>query len=133
MKNKWLLTDYSVKIALFSCAFIMFLVYTPNAYLSSKLSRRFKLTINYIDKQGWSFFTKNPRDNKLIVFKIEEKKLINKAIPNFSIVNFFGADRIQRKLGAECDYIYSKIDSTKFQVIQKKDLADVTTPKNRTV
>lgn len=112
--SKLLIIDYIIKITLFSCAFTIFLVYT-HTILSFKISSELQLFIGVLNKQGWAFFTKDPREKKLFVYSIDSENRILNELPNssFSVNYFYGCNRLQRKKGGEFYYILSKIDTTK--------------------
>jgi hypothetical protein len=104
--------DYGIKFVFFSCAFLIFITYTKT-YLSFGINRNLLNTINYFNKQGWSFFTRDPRERKLIVYKIENNKLLPCPNSSFSFKYFFGCNRKSRKIGAEYYYILGMADTTK--------------------
>ena len=43
--------------------------------------------------QGWGFFTRDPREDKLIVYRKSDNSLTKITQPNFSIENLFGLSR----------------------------------------
>ncbi len=43
--------------------------------------------------QGWGFFTRDPREDKLIVYKMSSDRLHKITQPNFSVSNLFGLSR----------------------------------------
>lgn len=60
--------------------------------------------------QGWGFFTKDPRDNQLDVYKIENEKIKRVTIKNFSMKTYFGVSRKARFIGYESAQIINSID-----------------------
>lgn len=52
-------------------------------------------------QQGWSFFTKSPRDNQLYIYKVEANNLKHIPINNFLLKNNFGLSKTNRIVHGE--------------------------------
>lgn len=62
--------------------------YTPFRLKASNKNSAFQMI-----PQGWGFFTRNPREEKLIVYKKIDNSLKKVTQPNFSKQNLFGLSR----------------------------------------
>jgi antimicrobial peptide system SdpA family protein len=58
--------------------------------------------------QGWAFFTRNPKEDKIYAFKKEGGKWVSLTHPNSTY--FLGAGRDMRLQGFEIDVLLSQID-----------------------
>lgn len=120
-KNKLILFDYGIKTGLLLISFLI-LVTSTSTFLTYKVDANIKSTLSYFNKQGWAFFTKDPREKKLLVYKIKGNSLEELSNVSFSTTYAFGCNRFQRELGGEFYYIYNKLDTsskiiTNFQLI----------------
>lgn len=80
--------------------------------------------VTLVAPQGWSFFTKNPRDEDIYLYKIEGSRLHKKSIVNMQASQGFGIDRENRLIStkllkitagiARKDWLTYKGDVTKF-------------------
>lgn len=68
-----------------------------------------KKTFNIIFPEGWGFFTKNPRDLGLEVYKIEGKQLEPVDASTQSYKTFFGLSRSGRLVGYEASTVASEV------------------------
>lgn len=83
-------------------------------------------------QQGWSFFTKSPRDNQLYIYKIKENKLEHVPINNFLLKNKFGLSKTNRIVHGEFMDIINKTDRKYFFELKnnrKVDIKDLNTIK----
>ena len=76
------------------------------------LSENIKELVNQIFPQGWGFFTKNPRDLLLRIYKIENSKLTEIDISNQSFKNRFGCSRTSRMIGYEISKLAESVKMT---------------------
>lgn len=51
---------------------------------------------NILLPQGWSFFTKNPRDLKVYVYKLGNDRIAKVDLANFSAPNYYGLNKRNR-------------------------------------
>ncbi|UZT99069.1 SdpA family antimicrobial peptide system protein [Chryseobacterium fluminis] len=88
--------------------------------------------------EGWSFFTRSPREDMVTIYKIVENKPIKINSLSSNAENFFGLSRKSRKLGYDLSIILStfqritwikinsleniKIEQQKFKKINKNQL-----------
>jgi antimicrobial peptide system SdpA family protein len=72
-----------------------------------------KKTTNLLFPEGWSFFTRSPREELADIYKISEDKSIDKISSQCaSPGNFYGISRKSRKIGMELSTIVSKINDS---------------------
>ncbi len=70
-----------------------------------------KSTIFNITPQGWGFFTKNPREEEMFLYKINSKNEISLFTKTNNAFEFFlGASRKNRFIGIETEALVSKLD-----------------------
>jgi len=87
---------------------LSFLSFVPDNPISIKKSLR--TDIQTIFPQGWNFFTKNPRDNYVLVLqKIDSSYQIHRLLPNSNLNNIWGIKRNGRALGSEMGVIMKQI------------------------
>lgn len=60
--------------------------------------------------QGWGFFTKDPRDNQLEVYKIVNNTTNKITIKNVALETSFGLSRKARYIGYESAQVINSID-----------------------
>lgn len=69
--------------------------------------------VSLILPQGWGFFTKNPRDPLLEVYKVEKGGIITKVtLHNLSYKNDFGLSRKARMIGYESAQITNAVPAS---------------------
>ena len=73
-----------------------------------------KRKLNIIFPEGWGFFTKNPRDLGLEVYKIENNKIRLLDASNHSYKNYFGLSRSARLVGYEASTVASEIQKNQW-------------------
>jgi len=72
---------------------------------------KFQKNIFTLMPQGWGFFTKNPRDKQLDVYKIDNGKINRVTIKNFSLETCFGLSRKARFVGYESAQVINSINN----------------------
>lgn len=95
------------------------------------LAENHKEFINKIFPQGWGFFTKDPQDFELNIYKIRNGKLEKIKTLNQSLENKFGFSRSSRMIGYEMSTIAQEIKSTEW--IQNTDNNIYSSLKNSTI
>jgi antimicrobial peptide system SdpA family protein len=73
------------------------------------LDNKIQKQINYIFPEGWGFFTKNPRDLLMDVYRIEDHGITRVDMSNHSWSNKFGLSRKVRVIGYESSIIIAEI------------------------
>lgn len=106
MKNRQI--KYFLTFGWVLCAAIIFFSSLKSQLV---LSEELKLATNTIFPQGWGFFTKNPQDFAINIYKIENKKLILIDIKNQSFKNRLGFSRSARIIGYEMSTVVSDIQN----------------------
>jgi len=74
-----------------------------------EMSYEAKKTFLSLSLQGWGFFTRNPREEVVDIFKIEGHRLKKMTVINASASNYFGMSRKSRKIGMEVSVILGKL------------------------
>jgi antimicrobial peptide system SdpA family protein len=97
------------KVILFFWIIICGLIFLSSLKSELVMNRDVKFFISTIFPEGWGFFTKNPRDELLEVYKIENGKLIFFNFSNHTKKNCFGLSRSSRVIGYEASIILSSI------------------------
>lgn len=73
------------------------------------LSKTFQKQISFIFPEGWGFFTKNPRDLLMDVYKIDHGKLKKIDMSNHSFDNYLGLSRKARMIGYGSSHVSGEI------------------------
>lgn len=64
--------------------------------------------------QGWAFFTRNPRENVVKLYKVDDHKLVYlNSTTSLSFEDFLGIKRHKRRISAELSEIISNMKKTK--------------------
>ncbi len=77
-----------------------------NPLSGGKMSRS---NFSILIPQGWAFFTKNPREPMMLLYKKEGGEYKIATEPNASMYNLFGASRIGRAKGIEMGALSSQV------------------------
>jgi antimicrobial peptide system SdpA family protein len=88
------------------------------------LNEDIKNTITIIFPEGWGFFTKNPRDLAMEIYKIENGKLKLLDGTNGSSTNLYGLSRSARLIGYETSTAVSEIDSKQWTNCKTRNIKD---------
>lgn len=102
MKERIILGSIYWLLVLFwgTLALILFLTAMP--YSSLEMDKTTKLRFQRILPEGWSFFTKSPRDPYVFILTVKDDKLAAYSnLPNSNPQNLFGAKRNGRAIGVE--------------------------------
>jgi antimicrobial peptide system SdpA family protein len=70
-------------------------------------------TLTFIP-QGWSFFTRNPQEDDIYVYKVENNNLVDVTERLNSPVNLFGLKKINKYSGIELGSIVAKIKTSEW-------------------
>lgn len=82
------------------------------------LSKYLKMNTSYFLPQGWAFFTRDAREEKLLVFKRESNGSLSPlAPPGGNYIYAFGLNREGRKIPMEYKILLKNIDSIAWQNI----------------
>lgn len=108
MDNKFKI--YKISLTLIWIFFIS-VIFVSSLKTQVVLSEKTKTQFYTLFPEGWSFFTRNPREPLLEVYKIDNGKLISMPLSNSSMINSFGFSRKSRVKGFEASTIISEIPS----------------------
>lgn len=103
---------------LFSATLIFFSSMKEQIVVNEKLKKQ----VSTFFPEGWGFFTKNPRDLQLEVYKIENKKLNKINMSNHSAFNYFGLSRKARVIGYESSIIANEVDKKNWKKNETKNM-----------
>jgi len=90
------------------CLFLFVLIVNLGS-TTIEIPYRSKTVFHSLSVQGWGFFTRNPREEVVDIFKIEEGRLERMTVVNSSASNYFGMSRKSRKIGMEVSIILGKL------------------------
>ncbi|PWW20129.1 SdpA family antimicrobial peptide system protein [Chryseobacterium sp. AG844] len=91
--------------------FIIINIFFSSLKTQVVLGEKLKMQISTLFPEGWSFFTRDPREPLLEVYKIENNKLLYIPLSNSSKENWFGFSRKSRVQGYEASIIVSEAPS----------------------
>lgn len=103
-------------VLLFIWLIIFFsLISATSGYTSLKIKSEINKNLLTLTPQGWGFFTRNPREENIILYKLDNgeniKQVTNK---NFTPSNYFGLSRRQRYEAIQISMLLSDIKEEKF-------------------
>lgn len=77
--------------------------------------------VNTILPQGWGFFTKNPRDPNIYLYKLHKGKIEKVIYTNCHYKNYFGLSKKGRMIAFENTIILKQIEKAVYEKISKID------------
>lgn len=107
---KWLKGAYNVLFVVL--VVVVFSSAIESSFLFSKESKR---NVMHFLPQGWAFFTRNPREELVSIYKVENGNFEELNIRNGSAEYFFGLNRKPRVKGYEISLILSEIPPKSYQ------------------
>jgi len=111
-------TTARVQLALvFFIAFVITLCSSETVYKKSPT----KTFIAGLIPQGWSFFTKDPREENLDVYGLEENGLKKYTLTNQSVRSYFGLSRNNRRLSFEASLLSATVTEWRDTTIAQID------------
>ncbi|QTY27747.1 SdpA family antimicrobial peptide system protein [Flavobacterium sp. CS20] len=96
------------------------LVFLTGVFLYSMESNPIKLNIDLEHKiftfvpQGWAFFTRNPREAQIIIYKKENEQISEIAQRHSAYQNLFGLNRKASKIMSELQFIKNGLNDSLF-------------------
>ncbi|RAJ19751.1 SdpA family antimicrobial peptide system protein [Pedobacter cryoconitis] len=76
------------------------------------ISKWIKLNVSYFLPQGWAFFSKDAREEKIFAFKRRKDGSLERLSPSAASYRYlFGLNRIVRRLPMEYQFLLSQTDS----------------------
>lgn len=103
-------------IIVFSICSLTSFIFIFGVFLYSIEVNPIKLNVNLNNKiftfvpQGWAFFTRNPREAQIILYKVSNNRLDLIPQRHSSIENLYGLNRNASKLMAELQFIKAKLN-----------------------
>jgi antimicrobial peptide system SdpA family protein len=78
-----------------------------------QFNETFKSSINSVIPEGWSFFTRSPREEMADIYRIGKNKKLEKVSFQCSASeNYFGISRKSRRIGMEISIVASKLSDS---------------------
>lgn len=108
---------YTMSYILALCVSMLLII---NVYFASMVESPISLTNNVNDNfstfipQGWAFFTRDPREAQILIYKIEKGIIVPVEQKHSSIYNLIGINRKASKILSELQMLIYKIDKKKF-------------------
>lgn len=129
IKENAILFTFTLTTIMWSVVFYLIFISHVD-YSPVKISKKQTREIFNLTPQGWSFFTKNPRYNRLQIYRIEDNTLSDRVtFQNFSNQNLFGLRRQNRQILNEAfsslksiisiDSLWYSTKEEKFKLVQK--------------
>ncbi len=98
------------KIILAIWSLVISVVFLSSLETQLIVNKSLKRQVNTIFPEGWGFFTKSPREDKLDVFKLSDDNVWKPlTIKNQSFSNFFGFSRKARYIAYESSIVASQL------------------------
>lgn len=111
-------TTARIQLALvFFIAFVITLCSSETVFKKSPT----KTFISGLIPQGWSFFTKDPREENLDVYGLEEDGLRRYTLTNQSVRSYFGLSRNNRRLSFEASLLSATVNEWRDTTIAQID------------
>lgn len=117
MVNLFKELKYTMSYILALCISIFLII---NIYFASMVESPISLTNSVNDNfstfipQGWAFFTRDPREAQILIYKIEKGKIEPIEQKHSSIYNLIGINRKASKILSELQMLIYKIDKKNF-------------------
>jgi len=123
MKKLW----YTIYLLFFFSIFIFSLSISIKSN-TINTPKEIKFIFSSLTPQGWGFFTRDPKEKLIDIYKIHGSELIKLTIPNSSMSNYFGFSRKSRKIAMEVSVILSKLKDIKWEISYKNNSIVNNTP-----
>lgn len=110
LNNSIIYKKIVILTTIFLYSFIVIFVFIASVPSSTiYIPETYKIGIKTLFPQGWAFFTKNPMDDQIDVYGIENCSLIKLNIKNTDSENFYGLKRTSRLQGVEISKLIEQI------------------------
>lgn len=80
-----------------------------------------KKVLNSTVKEGWAFFTRDPREKSVNIYVYKNGKYLPFIKPNGDLSNFFGLSRKSREYAFEVGQLYPYIKDNQWSLYHKED------------
>ena len=84
-------------------------------YNPISLSKKSRTNLAVLIPQGWAFFTRDPREATVVIYRVHQNELELAIPPNASGINLFGALRTTRAMGIEMGALSTQIKEEQWQ------------------
>ena len=104
-----------------SLTFIFIVFINSIGYNLLTFNTKWSFELQFLFPQGWSFFTKDPREEQTIIYKQENNKLEELNLKNGATSSWLGITRYNRIMLIELIQITNQVDSSKWSNINSKE------------
>ena len=111
-RKNYLLVIFFIVTILFWGVSIVFIALGSLPYNPLSLSNKNRLKITSVIPEGWAFFTRNPREANVFLYRKQENKIVSVDVANSSPSMFWGLKRNVRAQGVELEIIFNSINDT---------------------
>lgn len=103
------LIKYLITTIVITCLVtIIFIFSLPSSVFNVSFVNRYNTGI--LMPEGWGFFTKNPREKSLLLYKIQHSDTIPIVYKNASFKNYLGLSKKNRRIYLESNILISKVN-----------------------
>lgn len=106
-------------------AFLVFCVAASTTNTSIGKKSILNSEIKMLVPEGWGFFTKNPQEDIVDIYQVEQQELRRVVYQSGSYHNVFGLSRRYRRLEAEREMLQSQITPDKWTYTKPVSAADI--------
>lgn len=97
-------------------------IFKSSVPIVSNTSFKNKATVFNFIPQGWGFFTRDAREEELILYELKNDTILRFTKTNSDVSSFFGASRKSRLIGVESGILVSKIKDTLWKPMKGNQL-----------
>lgn len=105
MKSYKKTTQYLLNMIVIILVFFMLIIFSKDNVINLNAN-----TLRIISPQGYAFFTRDPKEPQLFIYKLEERKIIEDLSKNSTTSDMlFGLSRKNRRQSLEMNEIFPKL------------------------
>jgi|GEM_PF-1991706 len=104
---------------------IVFISSLQISILSNALSPHFKYVVTSIFPESFAFFTKDPKDEQVVLYSVQNTKIDKINLKTNSLYNYFGFSRNSRRLVYEIGILAKKIPDSLWDDIEENDIKNI--------
>ena len=112
---------YPIMICVF-WGIVLSYVFKSSVPVVSNMSHHEKASLFNFFPQGWGFFTRNPREEELILYRIEKDTTVRFTQTNSSSSSYFGLSRKNRLINIEASIVVSEVDDSLWIPMKGREL-----------
>lgn len=120
--NKHKIVFIAICLFWFAISILLVTISLPhNPILNSIEAKPLKTQLKVLIPEGWGFFTRDPREERLYVFRCDSLNLKYVPNDNFSFESFFGASKKSRVYNLELGRLVSSIEKSDWHSWKSKN------------